>query len=107
MDRLTRGLLFLPPIDRDGMREALVAPLDMCGFHFESETIVDDMLDQLASSTGALPLLQFTAARLWDARDRERRVLTVASYQSIGGVAGALATHADQVLAAMTPEQQK
>jgi hypothetical protein len=107
MDRLTRGLLFLPPVDRDGMRDALIAPLQMCGYQFESEAIVSDMLDSLGGASGALPLLQFTAARLWDARDRERRILTAASYQAIGGVAGALATHADQVLAQMTPERQK
>jgi eukaryotic-like serine/threonine-protein kinase len=94
MDRLTRGLLFLPPIDREGMREALVQPLEMAGFGFESPDIVEDMLETLEGTTGALPLLQFTAAKLWDARDRSRRLLTSASYEALGGLAGALATHA-------------
>ena len=107
MDRLTRGLLFLPPIDREGMREALVEPLAMVGCSFEREAMVADMLDSLAGAPGALPLLQFTASMLWDARDRTRRVLTETSYQAIGGVAGALATHADNVLAAMSPDRQK
>jgi serine/threonine protein kinase len=107
MERLTRGLLFLPPVDRDGMREALVQPLAMVGCSFEREATVDDMLDSLAGAPGALPLLQFTASMLWDARDRGRRVLSAASYQEIGGVAGALASHADHVLAAMSPDRQK
>jgi hypothetical protein len=107
MERLTRGLLFLPPVDREGMREALIQPLAMVGCSFEQEATVADMLDSLAGAPGALPLLQFTASMLWDARDRSRRVLTAASYQAIGGVAGALATHADNVLAAMSQDRQK
>jgi hypothetical protein len=107
MDRLTRGLLFLPPVDADGMREALVQPLEMAGFAFESSAIVDDMLAAIEGASGALPLLQFTAARLWDARDRQRRQLTAASYEALGGLAGALATHADDVLSSLAPAQQK
>src|SRR5262249_9043498 len=54
-----------------------------------------------------LPLLQFTAAKLWEQRDRTRRVLTRASYAAMGGVAGALASHADEVLAGFTAADQK
>ncbi len=107
MDRLTRGLLFLPPVDREGMREALLAPLQMVGYRFEHDGIVDDMVDSLAGTSGSLPLLQFTASMLWEGRDRQRRVLTAASYEAIGGVGGALASHADHVLSAMSPERQK
>src|SRR5262245_21882435 len=103
MDRLTRSLVFLPPVDRAGMAEALVQPLEMSGYRFESPAMVDEMLAELEGTAGALPLLQFTAARLWDTRDRDRRVLTLASYEALGGVAGALATHADDVAQALTP----
>jgi eukaryotic-like serine/threonine-protein kinase len=68
---------------------------------------VDEMVGALANAPGALPLLQFTAAMLWDARDRTRNVLTAASYEAIGGVGGALASHADRVLATMSPERKK
>jgi hypothetical protein len=107
LDRLTRGLLFLPPIDRDARRAALVEPLEMVGHTFESDTIVDDMLAALEGTAGALPLLQFTAATLWEVRDRTRRMLTRASHDALGGVAGALATHAEDVLRALTPAQQR
>jgi hypothetical protein len=62
MDRLTRGLVFLPPIDRAGMTDALIQPLDAIGYRFESAAMVDEMLDALDGTAGALPLLQFTAA---------------------------------------------
>ena len=107
MEELSRGLVFLSAPDRDGLREALEAPVEMVGYRFESSAMVGDMLDALAGTPGALPLLQFAAAKLWDARDRQRRLLTMSSYQSIGGISGALATHADDVVRNMSTSQQK
>jgi hypothetical protein len=107
MEELSRGLVFLAPPDRSGLREALVQPVEMVDFRFESPAMVEDMLNALEGTPGALPLLQFAAAKLWDARDRERRVLTAASYAAIGGISGALATHADDVLVGMDPAAQK
>jgi hypothetical protein len=107
VEELSRGLVFLPPPDRDGLREALVEPVEMVGHRFESSAMVEDMLEALEGTPGALPLLQFAAAKLWDARDRKRRLLTVSSYNAIGGISGALATHADGVVAAMNASAQK
>jgi serine/threonine protein kinase len=102
LDRLSAGLHFLSPIDREGLREALVQPLDLAGHGFESPALVEEMLDSVEATSSSLPLLQFTAAKLWDARDRRRRLLTRDSYQAIGGVAGALSAHADEVLAPLS-----
>jgi eukaryotic-like serine/threonine-protein kinase len=107
MEELSRGLVFLRPPDREGLREALVAPVEMLGYRFESDAIVGEMIDALANTPGGLPLLQFSAAKLWDARDREQRLLTVRSYTSIGGITGALATHADDVIAQLNAPAQK
>ena len=74
-------------------------PAEGAGFHFESPEMVEEMLDHLEATDGALPLLQFTVAKLWDARDNERKLLTFDSYRGIGGIGGALASHADSVLA--------
>ena len=38
------------------------------------------------------------SSRLWERRDRERKLLTRAAYEEIGGVAGALAQHAEATL---------
>ncbi len=107
MEELSRGLVFLQPPDRSGLREALTAPIDMVGYRFESAAMIEDMLDALVDMPGALPLLQFAAAKLWDARDRHRRMMTVQSYNTIGGISGALATHADDVVAQMNERAQK
>jgi eukaryotic-like serine/threonine-protein kinase len=65
------------------------------------------MVEALEATQGALPLLQFSAAKLWEQRDRQRLVLTRNTYVGMGGVAGALATHADEVLAKFGTADQK
>ena len=106
-DDVSRGLVFLATLDRTGLREATVQPVEQVGYRFESTSLVDDMLDALGTTHGALPLLQFAASKLWDARDRERRLITIDSYRAIGGVSGALASHADEVVAGMDANGQR
>ncbi|MEM9490379.1 MAG: AAA family ATPase, partial [Myxococcota bacterium] len=98
LTELSQGFFFLAPPNRDGLRDALVQPAEMAGYQFESAEMVEDMLSHLESTPGALPLLQFAASKLWEARDSARHLLTQNSYQSMGGIAGALASHADAVL---------
>ena len=62
------------------------------------------MLDEVSDERSALPLLAFAVARLWDTRDRDRRLLTRAAYDDIGGVGGALARHAEATLRAIGDE---
>jgi serine/threonine protein kinase len=107
LEELTRGLLFLQPPDRAGLREALVRPIALTGHRFEKDELVDTMLDALGQTPAALPLLQFTAAKLWDSRSIRTRTLTEVSYLAMGGIAGALATHADAVLAGLSPADQR
>jgi eukaryotic-like serine/threonine-protein kinase len=95
---LTQGLFFLGPPSREGLRDAILQPAELAGFKFELAATVDDMLDHLETTPGALPLLQFAAAKLWEKRDTARRMLTHQSYAAMGGVAGALASHADRVV---------
>jgi predicted Ser/Thr protein kinase len=61
------------------LRRALVQPALKCGYRFEDETVVEEMLAQVAGERGALPLAAFAMARLWDKRDRERGLLTRAA----------------------------
>jgi hypothetical protein len=99
LGELTQGLFFLGPPNREGLRDAIMQPAEMAGFQFEQMVTIEDMLDHLETTPGALPLLQFAAARLWENRDLARRRLTHQSYLAMGGVAGALASHADRVVA--------
>ncbi len=107
LEELSRGLVFLSPPERNGLREALEGPLDLVGYRFETSAMLDEMLDALEGTPGALPLLQFAAAKLWDSRDKARRLLTAESYAAIGGITGALATHADEVVRNMNANGQR
>ena len=106
MSQLQQGLFFLTAPNRDGLRDALTSPAQMAGYMFETPMIVEDMLNHLAATSGALPLLQFAATELWDNRDTVRKLLTEASYNKIGGIAGALATHADMFIQQYPPATQ-
>ena len=63
MAELTQGLFFLDPPSREGLRDALVQPAELAGYRFETPAMVDDMLEHLATTPGALPLLQFAATQ--------------------------------------------
>ncbi|HEX5058301.1 MAG TPA: protein kinase [Kofleriaceae bacterium] len=103
VEALSPGMQFVVGADRDGLRAALVEPAQYAGYRFETTDMIETMVDELATTAGALPLLQFAASSLWQQRDRGQRLLTRAAYDRIGGIAGALASHADAVIASMPP----
>ncbi|MFN0245634.1 MAG: protein kinase domain-containing protein [Kofleriaceae bacterium] len=107
MATLTDGIHYLLPLGREGLWHALVRPAEQVNHVFESHALVGQMLDEMASSSNALPLLQFAAARMWEVRDRARCLLTAASYAAMGGIVGALAVHADTVLAELSFERRR
>jgi WD40 repeat protein len=88
-------LAVLDPPTGANLRRALVQPATKCGFRFEEVELVEEMMSEVEGERGALPLLAFAAARLWEKRDRETGLLTRQAYQDIGGVGGALAQHAE------------
>ena len=102
-----RGIMLLGPMDRQGLERAISRPLAMLDYRFENPSMIDEMLDALEQTSGALPLLQFTAAKLWDHRDRKRRLITLESYRRIGGVEGTVAAHADAILRGMSAAEVK
>ena len=107
MAALASGMLFLTDLDRDGLRAAVTGPLAATGYSFETPAILEDILDRLADTRGALPRLQFAASRLWASRNRQDKLLSVASYQRFGDIADALPRHADSVLASLSPSQMQ
>ncbi|NUP06881.1 MAG: AAA family ATPase [Polyangiaceae bacterium] len=88
--------------DRMALIRTLVAPAQLFGYTFDDEELVTAMVDEVTDAPAALALLQFCADRLWEQRDRKWKRLTWDAYRAMGGVAGALASHADRVLASMS-----
>ena len=105
-DELLRGIYLLRPLGLAELREVVIGPAKVQGVSFESEAMIDEMVRSTAAARGGLPLLQFTLAELWEARDQTQAVIPVEALRRLGGVAGALARHADGVLATLLPPQR-
>ena len=67
----------------------------------------NEMLEEVSEERGALPLLSFAAARLWEKLDRENLLLTRSAYNAIGGVSGALAQRAEELLDGLGNERHE
>jgi hypothetical protein len=97
----------LPALSREGLLRALMEPAKTRGYRFEDEALVVEMVDSVEGVRGALPLLAFAVSRLWERRDRERKLLKRTAHEEIGGVVGALAQHAEATLERIGAERQE
>ena len=87
------------------LQEIVSRPLLDAGYRFEDEELPAEMVADVQGEPACLPLLQFACAQLWERRDRQRRRIPRAAYETIGGVSGALATHADGILESLDRHQ--
>jgi WD40 repeat protein len=87
--------------------ESIISPLVHTGVAFDDGSLPLEMARAVEHEPAALPLLSFTCATLWEQRDVEKQRLLRAVYTRLGGVVGALATHADAVLDGLSPSQQR
>jgi serine/threonine protein kinase/WD40 repeat protein len=100
---LNRNPLFLDPMDDDGIKAAIVKPLSKIGYSLE-EGLKERMIDDVRSSAGGLPLLEFTLESLWHQQKGKR--LTNATYQRLGGVKNSLALYAEDVFKGLNETEQ-
>ena len=101
--RLETAMVTVSPLAADELEAAIVEPVRRQGAGYESGLVARIMAD-VGDQPGALPLLQYALTELFDANDAG--LLKAESYDAIGGLAGALATRADDILTAMTIDQQ-
>jgi nucleoside phosphorylase/WD40 repeat protein len=90
------SVFLLTAMRANQLRAAIEAPVAPTGVTFEPG-LVERILESASDSPTPLPLVQFALTQLWDAR--VDGVLTHAAYDGFGGVAGAVASYADRVLA--------
>lgn len=103
MQRALSNVQVVRRLDGHALRQAVLRPLERLGFRWDPPEVVDRMVEELAGEPAALPLLQFACAMLWDRRDQVAKTLRLSDYLALGGVAGALAQHADAVLDGLSP----
>ncbi|GAA2363134.1 hypothetical protein GCM10010404_16500 [Nonomuraea africana] len=95
---LERGPVVVGSMSPAELRSAVERPALAAGLTVEPG-LVELLLRELGTEPGRLPLLSHALLVTW--RQRRGRTLTVAGYQATGGIHGALAASADQVLAAL------
>jgi WD40 repeat protein/serine/threonine protein kinase len=91
--------------NEDALAQILTRPLELVSFAYDDPALAEQMVAEVRGEPAPLALLQFATQLLWDRRDRGRRLLLRSQYQAMGGVAGALAEHADAVLEGLSPTQ--
>ena len=104
---LAQALYALPPLSSSALQVVISEPAHLCGFEFEDASQIQAMADSAAQTDGGLPLLQFALAELWELRDREGKLIPAHALRDIGGVSGALARHADDILRQLSPVEHQ
>ena len=84
------------PLNQEALTWAIREPARRMGVGLE-ESVVTAMVTDVIDQPGALPLLQYALTELFDTR--QDNVMTLAAYQSLGGVSGALAQRAEELFA--------
>lgn len=105
-ERLGQALQLIATPPPEELERILVEPARRVGYEFEDDDLPEEMVSAIADEPGALALLSFTAAKLWDRRDRHFKRLRRDAYHKLGGVGGALAQHAEAMLEAMPDEHR-
>jgi WD40 repeat protein/serine/threonine protein kinase len=105
-NRIAQGLQLLTVPAEEDLLRILIEPARRHGYEFEDANLPQEMVAEVADQPGALALISFTAAKLWELRDRHFKQLTRAAYKLLGGVGGALARHADITLDELPPEER-
>jgi hypothetical protein len=95
-----------PRLNREDLELAIAGPARVFAGRVEPR-LVNRLINDFGTDPDQLPLLQHALARLWNIASGKPPVLTVEDYQAIGGLSDALSRHGDEILAELTPEQQR
>jgi WD40 repeat protein/DNA-binding SARP family transcriptional activator/tRNA A-37 threonylcarbamoyl transferase component Bud32 len=93
-DLLGDGLVTVSSPSEEELAAAIRRPAEAVGVAFQPG-LVEQILADVADQSGALPLLQYALTELFAQRSGD--LLTLADYQSSGGVLGALGRRADEL----------
>jgi WD40 repeat protein/DNA-binding SARP family transcriptional activator len=96
--------VLLRPLNERELRRAIELPAGEAGLQLEPQ-LVDALVRDVVQEPGALPLLSTSLLELW--QEREGQVLTLASYERLGRVEGAVARLADAAYVRLDPRERE
>jgi hypothetical protein len=94
----------IPLMGSGDLRSAIETPAKNAGLSFSPPELVDQILNDVGSQEGRLPLLQFALKETWERRKENK--LMAEAYTAVGGVIGAIEKSAESVYNRLTPAQQ-
>ncbi|MEH2451157.1 nSTAND1 domain-containing NTPase [Nostoc sp.] len=97
---------YMPPLLGAELEEAIASPANLQGYQLEKGLLPTIRQEVVGQEKGCLPLLQFALTELWEQRDQQTQQLTLAKFNELGGVIGALNRHAENLYASFTKQQQ-
>ncbi|MFA7173698.1 MAG: hypothetical protein WC340_09825 [Kiritimatiellia bacterium] len=101
----SQGQIDLLPPEPSDIHRIITGPAVMAGLAFEKsetgETLDQRILNDVVGHPEALPLLEFMLSNLFDHRSADN-VLTLAQYEKLGGIDGAIGHHAEKVYASLS-----
>ena len=103
------GRFVVPPMSRGNLRAVIEKAAAARVLYFEPSKLVEALLDDVAATPGALPLLSFALSEMYIAYVKRRssdRAITQADYEALGGVVGALRARAESEYAALDAAHQ-
>jgi serine/threonine protein kinase/WD40 repeat protein/DNA-binding SARP family transcriptional activator len=93
----------ITPLNSAELTAAIRQPAALAGVSVEPD-LITTLVSDVKQQPGALPLLQYTLTELFEQRSAD--TLTLAAYNELGGILGALASRADEIYQSLTSEQQ-
>ncbi len=103
-EAVSENQCLIGPMTPTELRESIEGPALLCGCEVEP-ALVDRLLDDMEHQPGALPFLQHTLFKLWEARDGRR--LTAAAYRIMGSLEGALDAHSEAFYGSLSEDRQR
>lgn len=101
-----RYSVMLTDMSDNELKLAIAEPAATHGVTFENG-LVQQIIDDFHQQEGSLPLLQYTLDLLWKNDDIEDRVLNTETYNTLGGVTGALNKQANNIYDKKLKEQEQ
>jgi DNA-binding SARP family transcriptional activator/WD40 repeat protein len=102
--QMSANTMFVGPMRRDELRRAIELPARRAGLRVEP-SLVSALVGDVADEPGGLPLLSTTLVELWE--ERSGRTLRRSSYDSTGGVSGAVARLAERAYRRLTAAERE
>ncbi|MEH2305913.1 nSTAND1 domain-containing NTPase, partial [Nostoc sp.] len=104
--RIHKPYINVEHLNREEIEEAITKPADWVGLGIEGR-LKQQLINDVEDYPGSLPLLQYTLTELWrESRNQGDELLSLKTYEDLGGVEGTLQKRADAVYESLSATEK-